>query len=86
MDDRIGYFKRVTAIHDEAVRRLIDNKNISLDELASFFEDVGRFYLDISEDIRTKTISPSAREVHHLVPQSIFPSSQKECLVADIGD
>lgn len=86
MQDRVAYFKRVTAIHDEAARRLIDCKDVSLDELASFFEDIGRFYIDISDDIRAKTISESVPQSPLGVEQSISPSSPKEYRAEVLAD
>ncbi len=86
MQDRIAYFKRVTAIHDEAVRRLVESKDICLDELASFFEDIGRFYLDISEDIRDKTTAEGAPESLSEAGQSISPPPPKACLAEDPVD
>lgn len=85
MSDRIEYFMRITAIHDEAVRRLVDNKDISLDELASFFEDIGRFYIDVSEDIRGKATPGNEPEISPMVRQSASPSSPTACLAEDLA-
>lgn len=86
MKSRLEYFRRVTAIHDEAARRLIESKDISLDELASFFEDIGKFYLDISEDMRAKTILENVQESSLAVEQSISPLSRKACPAEDLAD
>lgn len=85
MKNRLEYFRRVTAIHDEAARRLIESKDVSLDELASFFEDIGKFYSDISDDIRAKTILGSESLNSLEEEQSISPPLQKERLVEDLA-
>lgn len=85
MKNRLEYFRRITAIHDEAARRLIESKDVSLDELASFFEDIGKFYFDISDDIRAKTISESEPLNSLEEEQSISPPLQKECPAEDLA-
>lgn len=86
MKSRLEYFRRVTAIHDEAARRLIESKDISLDELASFFKDIGKFYLDVSEDMCAETISGNVQESSLAVEQSISPLSQRACPAEDPAD
>ena len=68
------YVKRVTAIHHETVRRLVDHDGTNPRDIAAFFEDVANIYLDISEEIHAKFIS---EEVERLFPvlQSIAKSS-----------
>ena len=61
MEDYCNYVKRVTAIHKEAVQRLVDCDDTNLLELAEMFEGIANLYLDISEDIRERFIS---QEVH----------------------
>lgn len=61
MQDYRDYVKRVTAIHKEAIQRLVDCEDTNLLELAELFEDVSNLYLDISEDIRARFISLEAR-------------------------
>jgi len=85
MQDRIEYMKRVTAIHDEAVRRLVDNKDVSLAELAAFFEDIGNLYLNISEDIRSKVTSGSELRTSAEDPESALPPSRRARSSEDRG-
>ena len=51
------YMKRVTAIHKETVKRLLDCEQTDLLEIAALFEDTANLYMDISEEIRTKVMS-----------------------------
>ena len=68
------YVKRVTAIHHETVRRLVDHEGTNPRDIAAFFEDVANIYLDISDEIHANLIS---EEVERLFPvlQSTAPSS-----------
>ncbi len=53
------YMKRVTAIHKETVKRLLDCEQTDLLEIAELFEDTSNLYMDISEEIRAKVMSLS---------------------------
>jgi hypothetical protein len=73
MQNYCDYIKRVTAIHHETVRRLVDRDDTSLPELAELFEDVANFYLNISEEIHAHTISEEVRACVRQVPQATVP-------------
>jgi len=79
------YVKRVTAIHHETVRRLVDHDEANLRELAELFEDVANLYLNISEEIHVHFISDEVRERLFPVLKSDLPSSPTEHLVAETG-
>lgn len=51
------YMKRVTSIHKETVKRLLDCEQTDLLEIAELFEDTANLYMDISEEIRTKVMA-----------------------------
>ncbi len=57
MEEYYEYVKRVTAIHNETVRRLVDNNETSPLQLMELFEDVANVYLNISEEIRSRLFS-----------------------------
>jgi phosphate uptake regulator len=82
MQSYSDYVKRVTAIHHETVRRLIDHDGTNLREIAELFEDVANLYLNISEEIHAHLIS---EEVERLCPglQSSLPSFPTEHLEAE---
>ncbi len=75
MQDYYSYVKQVTAIHNEAVRRLVDCEDTNVLELAALFEDAANHYLDISEKIRARHTSNQAHALSWLVPQLTAPSS-----------
>ena len=75
MQDYCNYVKRVTAIHKEAVQRLVDCDDTNLLELAELFEDVANLYLDISEDIRARFIFLEVGIDTRLAPRVPAPSS-----------
>lgn len=74
MQDYCNYVKRVTAIHKEAVQRLVDCDDTNLAELAELFESIANLYLDISEEISARFISEEVRAHILLVQKVIVPS------------
>ena len=73
--DYCNYVKRVTAIHKEAVQRLVDCDDTKLLELAELFEGAANLYLDISEDIRARFTSLEGRVDTRRVPRALAPRS-----------
>ncbi|MBU6298910.1 MAG: hypothetical protein KGJ79_07565 [Alphaproteobacteria bacterium] len=78
MRDYYNNAKQVTAIHNEAVRRLVDCDETNALELAELFEDAANHYLDISEKIRTRFISEEIRALIPLGLQATARSSETE--------
>ena len=68
-----AYVKRVTAIHHEAVRRLIASGDTDPQELAALFEDTANLYLDISEGLRARFISEEVCSLFPVVRQLTEP-------------
>jgi hypothetical protein len=75
MREYYDYVKQVTAIHNEAVRRLVDFEDTNLLELAELFEDAANHYYDISERIREQFILKEIHSLTPLAPQPIAPLS-----------
>lgn len=47
-----AYVQRVMVIQSEAVRRLVENETLPLQEMADFLEDVANNYLNLSDELR----------------------------------
>ena len=73
MRDYYAYAKRVTAIHHEAMRRLLGRDDTHPLELAEMFENAANLYLDISEGIRARAISEEIRSLFPALRQSTEP-------------
>ena len=68
MQEYHAYLKQVTSIHNETIRRLVNNDSTPPLELAAMFEDIANLYLDISDEIRKQNLE---------VPQVVaLPSSK----------
>ena len=68
MQEYHDYLKQVTSIHNETIRRLVNNDSTPPLELAAMFEDIANLYLDISDEIRKQNLE---------VPQVVaLPSSK----------
>jgi hypothetical protein len=61
MEEYYEYVKRVTAIHNETVRRLVNSSDTNPVQLMELFEDVANVYLNISEENRSRFFSQEAR-------------------------
>jgi len=83
MREYYAYVKRVTAIHHEAVRRLIDSGETDPHELAALFEDTANLYLDISEGLRARLISEEVRSLFPAVRQLTEPRFPSKNLVEE---
>lgn len=79
MQDYRDYVKDVTAIHKEAVQRLVDCDDTNLLELAEMFEGIANLYLDISEEMRSRFISLKAPADTRPVPRAPAPRSAIMC-------
>ncbi len=66
------YMKRVTSIHKETVKRLLDCEQTDLLEIAELFEDTANLYMNISEEIRTKVMALGAAADNRRDLRSIF--------------
>ena len=86
MDQYYDYVKRVTAIHNESVRRLVDSSETTPLQLMELFEDVANVYLNISEEIRSRFFSQEAGQNCPGGRLSAEPSSPTARLEEGIAD